>query len=201
MLSTLGLSGSSINRNAAPGYQKKPIHFARTGTFIEKVLNKESREKVIFENRHAAIIPNLDLSRPGQVLIVSKRPVELLKELSKAETDDVFQLVVKYQHFWENLNKNKGKFYSYSIFINDGIYAGQSVPHFHVQLVPIESTKPMPQGSLRFAIDPNKKGLPKTSAERDERIHTVYKPFHAISSEIQQFAAREGFKTSFNFMA
>jgi len=199
MLSPLGFSSSSLNRNAISNYQKNPLRFGRTGTFIEKVLNKESREKVIFENRHAAIIPNLDLSRPGQVLVVSKRPVELLKELSKAETEDVFQLVVKYQHFWGNLNK--GKSYSYSIFINDGVYAGQSVPHFHVQLVPIESTKPMPQGSLRFAIDPNKKGLPKTAAERDERIKTIYKPFHAVSSEIQKFATQEGFKTSFSVMA
>jgi bis(5'-adenosyl)-triphosphatase len=195
------LPSLSINRNKKSAYQQNQIRFGKTGTFIEKVLKRESKEKILFENRHAAIMPNIDPSRPGQILIVSKRPVEQLKELSETETGDVFRLVTQYQNFWEGLNKNKGKTYSYSIFINDGKYSGQSVPHFHVQLVPIESAKPLPEGLLRSAIDPNKKGLPKTPAQWDERINTVYKPFHAVASEIQKFSTQEGLKTSFTATA
>jgi diadenosine tetraphosphate (Ap4A) HIT family hydrolase len=166
----LSSTGNSWIVQKEPAWRERSPMFGKSGTFIEKVLQNKSQEKVIFENQHAAIIPNIDPSRPGQVLIVSKRPVDQLKELSKLELDDVMQLTIKYQHFWESLPENKKKTYSYSIFINDGVYSGQSVPHFHVQLIPIESTNPLPEGLLRSAIEPNKKGLPKTPKEWIERI-------------------------------
>lgn len=167
-------------------------------TFISKTLEGKTVERPIIENEHAAVLMNIDACRPGHALVVTKTPHEHLKELSPKEHQSVMTLVTQYQALWEKLPENSGKNYHYSIFINDGKSAGQSVPHFHVQIVPIETDNPVPAGALRHAINPNPSGVPKDKDQFMALIRDVYRPFNNNIDAIQDFSAENGIQSSFS---
>ncbi len=167
-------------------------------TFISKTLAGETAEKPIIENKNAAVLLNIDPCRDGHALIVTKAPHQYLRELSKEELSDVWQLVTDYQRLWENLPENKSNKYQYSMFINDGKQAGQSVPHFHVQIVPVKIENPIPPGALRHAINPNPLGVPKEKSEFLAQIQKIYKPFNNNVDTVHKFAKKTGNRSTFS---
>jgi diadenosine tetraphosphate (Ap4A) HIT family hydrolase len=145
------------------------IHFSSTPpstkktTFLSKVLTGQSVEKPLFQDRHMAVVMNIDPSRPGHALVCSHRPVQYLSELTPDELTSMGLLTQAYQRFWNNHPSNVGKQFEYVVFINDGPHSGQSVPHFHMQIVPVNKKQPISKGMVRHAIalkPMNEKGKP-----------------------------------------
>ncbi len=166
------------------------------GTFVTDVLNGVINEKTLFETPKAAIIMNIAPCREGHALIVTKRPVQFLKELTPQEQIEVMQLLQLYQRFWDGLPQNRGKTFGYSIFLNDGPIAGQTVPHFHFHIIPIDSTNPLRKGTIRHAINPIFPGFPNPS-DFDTRVSDIYKPVTDNLDYLRQFAKSNGISTPF----
>jgi Diadenosine tetraphosphate (Ap4A) hydrolase and other HIT family hydrolases len=79
-----------------------------------------------------AAIVNLRPIVPGHVLVIPKRIVEKLSDLTNEEYDDLWRSVRVVQNVLE-MHYNAGGF---NVSVQDGKVAGQSVPHVHVHILP-----------------------------------------------------------------
>lgn len=85
-------------------------------------------------NTLSAAIVNLRPIVPGHVLVISKRIVPTISELSSEEYADLWSTV---RYVQDNiLSKCYPDTEGYNIAIQDGAAAGQSVPHVHVHILP-----------------------------------------------------------------
>jgi diadenosine tetraphosphate (Ap4A) HIT family hydrolase len=90
------------------------------------------------------MIESLYPSAPGHLLIIPKRHVKRVKDLNKAEYLDMHLL--SYMH----LNTTNDH---YTIGYNDGKFAGQTVPHVHLHLIPRhEGDVEDPRGGIRWVL-------------------------------------------------
>jgi len=88
--------------------------------------------RIIEENETAFSFPTNIPIVPGHVLIVPKRHVEQHEELTAEERDDIEKLRTQMK---QALSTSFGAT-GFNFAWNDGAVAGQSVPHFHLHIVP-----------------------------------------------------------------
>ena len=89
-------------------------------------------KQVFYKTQYSYALVNLKPIVPGHILIVPLRKVPRLSELTIEETNDFFQTV-------KFISSKIEKIYScdsLNIAIQDGIAAGQSVPHLHCHIIP-----------------------------------------------------------------
>jgi len=92
----------------------------------------EIKERQIVENDHAwAFLTNIPIT-PGHTLISPKRCVAKYEDLTTPEKEDVEKLRVKIC----NAHKKTFGAEGFNFAWNDGKNCGQSVPHFHLHVVP-----------------------------------------------------------------
>jgi len=75
---------------------------------------------------------NLKPLLPGHVLICPVRSVPRLSQLSAAETSDLFNTVRIVSRTLQRVYEAS----SFNVAVQDGVDAGQSVPHVHVHVIP-----------------------------------------------------------------
>lgn len=92
----------------------------------------EVKARKILENNYAWAFPSYIPIVPGHVLIVPKRHVATARELAPEEFRDIFVLHTKLQ---DAMRKVFGA-HGFNSAFNEGEKAGQSVPHFHMHLLP-----------------------------------------------------------------
>lgn len=91
---------------------------------------------------------------PGHLLIVPRRHVADLFELTAAEQAAVWRLVPEARKLVERHNRPDG----YNVGINVGAAAGQTVEHAHVHVIPrYAGDVPDPRGGVRWVV-PGKAG-------------------------------------------
>jgi diadenosine tetraphosphate (Ap4A) HIT family hydrolase len=101
------------------------------------------QERVITENAHARAFPtNIPITQ-GHTLIVPKRHVETIAELTDLERADVFDLAERIK----GALRKGFQAHGFNQAWNEGALAGQSVPHFHLHVVP---RTPGDAGVLRY---------------------------------------------------
>lgn len=89
-----------------------------------KCLVLRSRLSLVFVNRKPVL--------PGHLLVIPKRKVNKLKDLTPDEVGDLFSTVQRAQKLTESYQESE----SSTISIQDGPEAGQSIPHLHVHVIP-----------------------------------------------------------------
>jgi diadenosine tetraphosphate (Ap4A) HIT family hydrolase len=109
-------------------------------------------ERIISQTAHGFLVRDGFPVSPGHSLIISRRHVGSFFDLTEAERNDLTAL----------LNAAKvaadEEFHpcAYTVGINDGIAAGQTVPHLHIHLIPrFDGDVPDPRGGVRWVI-PNR---------------------------------------------
>jgi diadenosine tetraphosphate (Ap4A) HIT family hydrolase len=119
--------------------------------FCEYLKNKE---KVIFENNLAFAIYDGFPVNKGHMLIMPKRHVSSYFELSEDEKNDINLLLEISKKHCDQLFKP----YGYNIGINEGVYAGQTIMHCHVHLIPrYIGDVDNPKGGIRGVIPSKQK--------------------------------------------
>jgi bis(5'-adenosyl)-triphosphatase len=88
--------------------------------------------QVFYESDHCIGIVNIKPIVPGHVLIVSKRNVPRMADLTKEEVQDLYCSV----HTATPLLEEKYGACASNIAMQDGRHAGQSVPHVHIHILP-----------------------------------------------------------------
>lgn len=107
------------------------------------------RERIVEENEHAVLIFDGFPVSAGHSLIIPKRHVGSLFEVSVHERTALFDLL-DLAHSRLKASHNPDGF---NIGINDGAAAGQTVPHLHIHLIPrYVGDQEDPRGGVRWVI-------------------------------------------------
>ena len=115
--------------------------------FCEK-LGKKEYVPVIIDYNHFEIIYDGYPVTEGHALIIPKRHVEKVTELSIGEWLELRDVISELSAFYA-----KKGIKDYNIGLNCGINAGQTVPHLHIHFIPRrEGDTPNPKGGVRGVI-------------------------------------------------
>ncbi|KAL1956120.1 hypothetical protein VTO42DRAFT_7639 [Malbranchea cinnamomea] len=101
---------------------KKPIYF---GPFVVT-------SQVFYITTHCFAFVNLKPLLPGHVLVSPFRTVQRVSDLTPDETSDLFLTVRRVGRMVERVYTAT----SLNIAIQDGVDAGQTVPHVHAHIIP-----------------------------------------------------------------
>ncbi|KAM5348261.1 hypothetical protein ACJ41O_008085 [Fusarium nematophilum] len=98
----------------------------------------EVTSQVFLTTRYSFALVNLKPLIPGHVLVCPHSPHRRLTDLTPAETTDLFSTVQLIQRllaraYFPSPEPEAG---SFSVAVQDGADAGQTVPHVHVHVVP-----------------------------------------------------------------
>jgi len=94
--------------------------------------DKEVKERVIVENELAFAFPTLTPIVPGHILICPKRHVKYYDDVTQEEKKAIEELRVKIRLALKETFQAEGFNYAW----NEEKIGGQSVPHFHLHIVP-----------------------------------------------------------------
>ncbi len=95
----------------------------------------EIKKRTIIENKYAWAFPTNIPIVPGHILISPKRCVAKFEDMKEVEVEAVFNLLRKLKTALTKTFKSEG----FNIAWNEGEFAGQSVPHFHLHVLPRKS--------------------------------------------------------------
>jgi diadenosine tetraphosphate (Ap4A) HIT family hydrolase len=109
-------------------------------------------DRIYLESEAAIAFPDAFPISQGHTLVVPKRHVTSLFDLSDEEQAALWRLVAQVRaKLWHDLNPD-----AFSIGVNDGRAAGQTVLHGHVHIIPRrQGDSPDPRGGIRW-IKPEK---------------------------------------------
>lgn len=96
------------------------------------VFCQKSQRDFLLENNLSAAFFDFAPVSPGHTLIIPKRHVEQIWQLSAEEINSLWQLIEQTKQYLDRRYQPDG----YNIGINAGTAAGQSVMHCHIHLIP-----------------------------------------------------------------
>ena len=106
-------------------------------------------ERILLTSAHGVIIRDGFPISPGHTLVIPRRHVDSLFNLTAEERADLLGLLDQAKAGIEKEFKPD----TYNIGINDGPAAGQTVPHLHLHLIPrYTDDVPDPRGGVRWII-------------------------------------------------
>lgn len=116
------------------------------------VFNSNDEKRMLIQNELAIAIHDGFPISDGHTLIIPKRHVTSFFEITDDERDSLMSLLEKAKKALDQEYHPE----AYNIGINDGVAAGQTVPHLHIHLIPrYESDIEDPRGGVRW-IFPDK---------------------------------------------
>lgn len=119
----------------------------------------------VFEDDFLMVVLNIFPYNTGHLMVVPKRHVNSMVDLEDEERDRLFKMVSKVEELQREVVDPAG----IDVGMNIGKAAGESIPHLHVQLVPIYEKD---RGFMETSLDTKvmKQSLPDTQEEYKERI-------------------------------
>jgi diadenosine tetraphosphate (Ap4A) HIT family hydrolase len=113
--------------------------------------------RVVEENEYGVLILDGFPVSLGHSLVISKRHVRSLFDITESERLGLLKLLDRAKELVSNEHRPEG----YNIGINDGVAAGQTVPHLHIHLIPrYDADVPDPRGGVRWVIPDKAKYWP-----------------------------------------
>ena len=106
-------------------------------------------ERILLTSTHGIVIRDGYPISPGHTLVIPHRHVDSFFNLTADERIDLMELLDQAKAGIEKEFKPD----TYNVGINDGISAGQTVPHLHIHLIPrYAGDVPDPRGGVRWII-------------------------------------------------
>jgi len=100
--------------------------------FCKDKENNENNKRIIIETKLSKVFPSNQPIVLGHTIIIPKRCVPNFEDLTINEKNDIFELMTKIKLSLKNSFNCKGFNHAW----NENIIAGQTVPHFHLHIVP-----------------------------------------------------------------
>jgi len=135
----------------------------------------ELEREIFFESRNFMLVYNLKPILPGHSLIVPKKHVETLSELSQEELEELVGLMKKFERVLKDAYHGTG----FNFAIQEGPESGATIRHLHVHLIPRrESDVPNPSDWYALLIGKEHREetiSPEEMKEQIEKIKAVIK--------------------------
>jgi diadenosine tetraphosphate (Ap4A) HIT family hydrolase len=104
--------------------------------------------KLLAETDHVAAFEDAYPSTPGHVLVIPRRHVGRVLELTEEEFLDLWYVAREQMHRLEATSPD-----AFTIGINDGQAAGQTIAHVHLHVMPRRfGDTPEPKGGVRWVV-------------------------------------------------
>ncbi|MDD3981216.1 MAG: HIT domain-containing protein [Spirochaetia bacterium] len=87
---------------------------------------------VVYENEHIIVSLNLYPYNPGHLLLIPRRHLDDIRQMSPAESAEMDDLTRQCLDHLDRLYKPAG----YNIGYNQGLAAGGSIEHLHLHIIP-----------------------------------------------------------------
>jgi len=97
-----------------------------------KIARREFPASIIYEDMHAVAFLDIDPRSMGHTVVIPKRHAETILDLYGGDVGTVFSAVRE----TVTILKQKLAPDGFTIGINHGITAGQSISHFHLHIIP-----------------------------------------------------------------
>jgi diadenosine tetraphosphate (Ap4A) HIT family hydrolase len=105
--------------------------------------------RIWLESKHAVAVPDAFPVAPGHMLVLPRKHVMTIYELSMPEQKVIWELVGRVRERLLAEYKPDG----FNIGFNDGLAAGQTVSHAHVHIIPRrQGDVADPRGGIRWVI-------------------------------------------------
>ncbi len=119
----------------------------------------------VFEDDFLMVVLNIFPYNTGHLMVVPKRHVNSMIDLEDEERNRLFAMVQRVEELQKEVVDPAG----IDVGMNIGKAAGESIPHLHVQLVPIYEKD---RGFMETSLDTKvmKQSLPDTQEEYKERV-------------------------------
>ena len=105
--------------------------------------------RIVLENEVGFVIYDGFPVSPGHTLVIPKRHIGSVFDLSMAESAGLATLAKKIKEILVETYQPDG----YNIGINDGPAAGQTVPHLHIHIIPrYDGDVADPRGGVRWVV-------------------------------------------------
>lgn len=97
-----------------------------------QIAKKEIPSEFISDKDDFYVIKDISPSAPVHLLIIPKRHLESLSDISDQDDNLMGAMMREVKHLAEKFNINKS---GYKVVINTGKDGGQEVPHLHIHLL------------------------------------------------------------------
>lgn len=117
-----------------------------------RILAGDTAASVVHEDDQALVMLDLYPVRPGHVLIIPKQHVARVEELSAAQLGHLVNLAQRLIRAERAVADSTGGSApkGHNLLINDGVAAGQHVPHLHLHVIPREGPGDRPALALAW---------------------------------------------------
>lgn len=116
---------------------------------------KKDKKKVLFENKYFYSVMDSYPVTKLHILIISKVHKSSFFNLNKYTYKNLFDLVLKTKKYVQSVDK---KVLGFNVGFNDGKYAGQTIDHFHLHVIPRrKGDQKNPKGGIRGVIPAKQK--------------------------------------------
>lgn len=105
-------------------------------TIFEKIIGREIPAEILMEDEQCVVIRDINPGAPVHALIIPKRKIVRLSEAQVNDISILGHLLLTAQQF----AKRQGVRDGFRVVINNGLHAGETVPHLHVHFL---AGKPM----------------------------------------------------------
>jgi histidine triad (HIT) family protein len=131
---------TSICWSQSPEYQKKKAEKIEKSSVFTKIINRELKATIVYEDEDIIAFVPLRLQAPVHLLIVPKKEIHTINEVSEEDT----LLLGKLFLVAKKLAKEQGiSETGYRLSMNTNEDAGQSVFHLHMLLLGGKTLGPM----------------------------------------------------------
>jgi len=169
-----------------------------------RILEEKERE-IIYDNKSFYTVLDKFPVNPGHALIIAKRHIASLFDLSREDFSDLFAALSK----TKELIKEKYHPDGYNIGVNEGEAAGRTIDHLHIQFIPRYKGDVLnPRGGIRNVIPGKGDYTKKENSEANikEDIENILKKELKVLFDIEKYPSvlnyvtRKIFGTIENYM-
>ncbi|MBL8812601.1 MAG: histidine triad nucleotide-binding protein [Planctomycetaceae bacterium] len=100
-------------------------------TIFQKIINKEIPANIVYEDDLCLAFRDVNPQAPVHVLLIPKKPVNSLNELTPEDAALCGHLMLKVPQLAATLGLDGG----YRTVVNTGVHGGQSVFHLHIHIL------------------------------------------------------------------
>jgi diadenosine tetraphosphate (Ap4A) HIT family hydrolase len=153
----------------------------------EGLAGRDERYPVIDEGEHTITVMNPWQYEVGQCLVVTRRHAGTLLDLSDNEGREIIAAAKRVAHSLFETYKPLGIL----TFQNNGVYSGQSVPHYHFHVVPRQPGSDWGIGPRQLAKFEGAGRIPGTTHDesdvdqRHKRVQADVETLHRTAAQIR----------------
>ena len=119
-------------------YQKNLLHcsgvalsFRIMKTLFEKILDGEIPSKIVYRDDVCAAINDINPQAPTHVLLFPVKPIERLAKAEDCDAEILAHLMLTVPKIAKLCDLDDG----FRVVINNGLMAGETVPHLHIHIL------------------------------------------------------------------